>query len=642
MNQLMNPPPIYYNKLIKFISPFSGEKFQIELSGEEKEIRDLLGTILHTNPLNIKGLRDSFGNYHTISSLLKNPNINSNLGEIFSIVLEDIGNNYQQSSYKITPQPLTELTPNYSSLCFSSNFNNLPNFNNYFYNSGEYNNPYIYNKSYSSKYLNYPSIGVFNNYNHHNHYNRYNDFSYGNNSYHNNKNNLTEEKTIESSNSRKGMVKRNYGELLRKLRPIINENIEFGDSNEDERTLLSPDRKYKNLIKSLIYVFSEEKIKILRNLLKMENIGIIKVLNNYEKYRDKTFLVQNLKHLINEYEEKLRKNRIKRRESKSLNSSSSFNVKPTVLKDINYKNNKTKNRVNVSSSDESDINSNNSRKENKSENSNSDSENKEEEEENDSNNSSSNKSNNSNSNNMSQDESENNKENISKNESESKSDTNNNEKKDESGKKIFKENKEESESDKDDSPKTIKREMNLELLNKEVEGLGGLLENIIKIFEKSIDICYLFQFDMKKKGKDQKEKIMKEQLGVTSLKLKEDDINRIKDYYLNIVKEKIIINLNDKEKKFYHKLINQSDRNIRYQFKALLRHDGLDLLKEEIERCVKEKMKEKEDEKKGKVYSFFYGYTNKKDKNIDEEDEIMDDDEEGGFINLQSDDNDDE
>ena len=32
----MNPPPIYYNKLIKFISPFSGEKFQIELSGEEK------------------------------------------------------------------------------------------------------------------------------------------------------------------------------------------------------------------------------------------------------------------------------------------------------------------------------------------------------------------------------------------------------------------------------------------------------------------------------------------------------------------------------------------------------------------------------------------------------------------------------
>ena len=44
---------IYQNKLITIISPYSGEHFKIELSGEEGEFRELLATLLNIDPSKI-------------------------------------------------------------------------------------------------------------------------------------------------------------------------------------------------------------------------------------------------------------------------------------------------------------------------------------------------------------------------------------------------------------------------------------------------------------------------------------------------------------------------------------------------------------------------------------------------------------
>ena len=52
--------------MIWVINPYTNEGFRIELSGEEKEFRELLGSLFQINPSFIKGLRDSYNNHYTI------------------------------------------------------------------------------------------------------------------------------------------------------------------------------------------------------------------------------------------------------------------------------------------------------------------------------------------------------------------------------------------------------------------------------------------------------------------------------------------------------------------------------------------------------------------------------------------------
>ena len=70
---------IYMNRIIKIISPITYQTFKVELNGDEQEVKELLGTILEINPKLIKGLRDSFNNYYTISNALQNPLLYTNL-----------------------------------------------------------------------------------------------------------------------------------------------------------------------------------------------------------------------------------------------------------------------------------------------------------------------------------------------------------------------------------------------------------------------------------------------------------------------------------------------------------------------------------------------------------------------------------
>ena len=81
------------NKMIQIISPLTGMPFKIELNGDELCLRELLGTILEIPPLSIKGIKDIYNNYYTLSSALKSKNINNEPNNFYTIITENIMNN---------------------------------------------------------------------------------------------------------------------------------------------------------------------------------------------------------------------------------------------------------------------------------------------------------------------------------------------------------------------------------------------------------------------------------------------------------------------------------------------------------------------------------------------------------------------
>ena len=83
----------FVNRIIKIISPFNEDVISIELGGTEKELKELIGAILNINPLSIKGIRDSFGNYHTISSAIKNTQLTMEYSSYYFIVINNSLNN---------------------------------------------------------------------------------------------------------------------------------------------------------------------------------------------------------------------------------------------------------------------------------------------------------------------------------------------------------------------------------------------------------------------------------------------------------------------------------------------------------------------------------------------------------------------
>ena len=63
-----------YGKMIKLLLP-NNKFINIQISGDENELKDLLSTVIDVSPNQIKGIKDSEGNYFTLSSAIKNFNI---------------------------------------------------------------------------------------------------------------------------------------------------------------------------------------------------------------------------------------------------------------------------------------------------------------------------------------------------------------------------------------------------------------------------------------------------------------------------------------------------------------------------------------------------------------------------------------
>ena len=246
---------LYQNKLITIISPYTGEHFKIELSGEEGEFRELLATLLNIDPSYIKGLKDTFGNYYTISCALKDPYIFANGNNLFSLVLNLSNNNFNK--YK-------QLTNPY-------NKNLLYNINNNYHNRTEYNEIYIGNRK----------------------NNKLNDDNY----------NYKNKKQI-----------KNYSSLIKKLIPAINRNFKEEDdyqydpdSTYFDEWSLGQRSKYQKMLEKYKHKFNKEQMNILRELINMENIAIINYFKIYEKSKDKKDFLKNLTNLSKKYQKKLKK-----------------------------------------------------------------------------------------------------------------------------------------------------------------------------------------------------------------------------------------------------------------------------------------------------------------------------------------------
>ena len=113
----------FENRIIKLISPINNECFTIELSGDENELKELIATIINVPSSSIKGIKDSFDNYYTLSCAIKNPRLNSNFSSSYLIVINN--NNLFNDNYSNKNQK-KDLNYSKTQIIHNSNFN-FPN-----------------------------------------------------------------------------------------------------------------------------------------------------------------------------------------------------------------------------------------------------------------------------------------------------------------------------------------------------------------------------------------------------------------------------------------------------------------------------------------------------------------------------------
>ena len=286
------------NKMITIISPYNGQHFNIELKGSEESLKDLLGTIMHIPASSIKGIKDNYNNYYTLSSALKSNDINNEPNNYFSIIKSDETNNNDVMQSDIN---------NYN---FNKNYNymnpNLNNFNlspNQFINNSDiyYNNIKINNiQNYG---YNKPKLGQYGNF-----FKQYKKEAYYNlinflyqNKYIGSNNYYKLKKYIDVNNNDVVEILKpfiefdnNYNKLINNLFPILNLDLSINrhNMNKDNK---SP---YFNLLESLSDNFTRENMKKLNYLFLIENISIMNLFKTYYQTYNKKNLIDGLYSLL--------------------------------------------------------------------------------------------------------------------------------------------------------------------------------------------------------------------------------------------------------------------------------------------------------------------------------------------------------
>ena len=310
----------YLNRIIKIISPFTFQTFKIELNGEENELRDLLATILEINPHSIKGLRDSYNNYYTLSSAVKNPHLNTSPYNYYTVVIKElnhinISKNQAQIkapsyNYKLLKNERIYTMPNENNINYHTNFlNNTYNFyeDNNNYNEGNINlNNYSYNNITTKN-----DINEFLNFADDLHKKNYID------------NNLVKKlkKLILENNSEVLSImspyinlksRRSYDEFAKKIIPIISYRSQNSENLDDSRyNDISLEKAIKSNKKLSIFQnqkiledikqnMSKKEYSKLKKLLKGKDKNLMKIIKNFEKNKDSNKLITKLKKLVKE------------------------------------------------------------------------------------------------------------------------------------------------------------------------------------------------------------------------------------------------------------------------------------------------------------------------------------------------------
>ena len=287
------------NKMITIISPYNGQHFNIELKGSEESLKDLLGTIMHIPASSIKGIKDNYNNYYTLSSALKSNDINIEPNNYFSIIKSEETNNNDIMQSDINNYNFNKnynyMNPNLNNLNLSPN--QFINNSDIYYNNIKINNiqNYGYNKPKLGQYGNF-----FKQYKKEAYYNLIN-FLYqnkyiGSNNYYKlkkyidvNNNDVVEilKPFIEFDN--------NYNKLINNLFPILNLDLSINRQNMNKDNKSPP---YFNLLESLSDNFTRENMKKLNYLFLIENISIMNLFKTYYQTYNKKNLIDGLYSLL--------------------------------------------------------------------------------------------------------------------------------------------------------------------------------------------------------------------------------------------------------------------------------------------------------------------------------------------------------
>ena len=343
------------NKMIKIISQYSGESFNIELKGSEESLKELLGTILNISPNEIKGIRDTYNNYYTLSSALKSKNINEYPNNYFSIITNNGINNNNNSFSDINVYNINKSHNYVNNNLFNNMYlkpNHYINNSDIYYNNIRINNiqNYGYRNQKIHQYRNY-----FKQYNKEAYYNLINYlYKY---KYIKKHNYYKLRKCIEVNNADVLEILKpyiefdnNYKKLINDLFPILNLDLSInGNLNSKYR---SENILYLDLLNSLKDNFTSENMKKLNYLLLIENMSIIQLFERYDKIRNKNDLIDGLYSLIKKVSKvDLNKsngimgNILKERKSKSHNYKyiqKNDNTSDNNIRSIKHSNNKKK------------------------------------------------------------------------------------------------------------------------------------------------------------------------------------------------------------------------------------------------------------------------------------------------------------
>ena len=343
------------NKMIKIISQYSGESFNIELKGSEGSLKELLGTILNISPNEIKGIRDTYNNYYTLSSALKSKNINEYQNNYFSIITNNGINNNNNALSDINAYNINKSHNYVNNNLFNNMYlkpNHYINNSDIYYNNIRINNiqNYGYRNQKIRQYGNY-----FKQYNKEAYYNLINYlYKY---KYIKKHNYYKLRKCIEVNNADVLEILKpyiefdnNYKKLINDLFPILNLDLSInGNLNSKYQ---SENILYLDLLNSLKDNFTSENMKKLNYLLLIENMSIIQLFERYDKIRNKNDLIDGLYSLIKKVSKvDLNKsngimgNILKERKSKSHNYKyiqKNDNTSDNNIRSIKHSNNKKK------------------------------------------------------------------------------------------------------------------------------------------------------------------------------------------------------------------------------------------------------------------------------------------------------------
>ena len=289
---------IYDNRIVKLISPINNEILKIDLSGDENELKDLIGSIINVTPSSIKGLKDNFGNYYTISSAIKSPFLKFNSNSLFLIVLN---NNYHNLNYSPLNNDKFKKKSFFDTINNNYNDNikkdlNIPNnkssdniMKNKTFVNNKYNN---IKKQNSTNLINDINIQIASQllkekYIDQKMYNQLKQFI------------LEENPEILTLFKLYNLHGKNLNKLSKQIKPVLDGILESSRKKQNDENL---NLLYNQILDSLENeIKSKNDIALLRRLLICDNQQIIKVMENYKNDNDKNILLDNLKIILKKF-----------------------------------------------------------------------------------------------------------------------------------------------------------------------------------------------------------------------------------------------------------------------------------------------------------------------------------------------------